>query len=189
MKKTNLLIAHKNLFKNETLQEHIDATFAVYENMKEKYELNKYFDNIFKYLNLSKIEISFVNEMIDDMIKSHDYGKVNHKFQEMITNKEIYKSDYISNRNHSFLSSIMFCDEQFSKSNYVDTVAINGLILIFAFIISNHHSFTNDIKKFKTKFVMDNPDNPDHNNYKKYITENYFKEYFIFENKFMNSKK
>lgn len=126
VKNSNLYFAHIKNNENELLQDHIKLTNFYYKKIKNQEILNK----IFKMLNL-KID----QNLIDNIITYHDYGKINPLFQKLKLNNDIEDLDLEIGTSHSILSSFLYVYD-----NIKDDDIENYIIFLNAFIISRHHS-------------------------------------------------
>lgn len=127
VKNKNLYFAHIKNNENELLQDHINLINFYYKKIKNQEILNK----IFKMLNL-KID----QNLIDNIITYHDYGKINPLFQKLKLNNDIEDLDLEIGTSHSILSSFLYIYDHIKNNNDIE----NYIIFLNAFIISRHHS-------------------------------------------------
>lgn len=126
VKNPDLYFAHIKNDKNELLKDHINLTNKYYKKIKNQNVLN----NIFEILNL-KID----QNLIDNIITYHDYGKINPLFQKLKLDNNIEDLDLEIGTSHSILSAFLYIHDNI-KNDDVE----NYIVFLNAFIISRHHS-------------------------------------------------
>lgn len=137
-------LAHINKVKKETLFQHLDLTLEKYNYLNKELNLTTIFNNIQNILNTN----FNLNQLVQDSIFAHDWGKINPAFQHKKLKNEIFKDKYskISNTtNHSCLSSLLFLLSYY-KDNCSDID--NYILLCCSYAISRHHSGLNSLEEF-----------------------------------------
>lgn len=166
IKDIDIIYAHKDGDRIETLREHLD-------NCKK---LIEYFDSIYKIeekirmalsnleikkkgkaVYLSENEINFIVDMFFNIIYLHDIGKINPKFQVVkMNNLDFNNVDKITSMDspHSPLSTIIFINEylhRLKEEDLKEKLFLKAMILYFANIIYCHHGSLENLENTFTK--------------------------------------
>ncbi|RLD58309.1 MAG: CRISPR-associated protein, partial [Bacteroidetes bacterium] len=137
----------------ETLKEHLQLVEKYFLNIIETNKLEAIIDTI-----INQVIVSFkMNEQLNSYIKTlfydaiiyHDFGKINHSFQQKEGidnfNKNIIKRKHKESSNHSSISAYLFLIHHFKQSEKLlldekGEAVIDFLITCFSFPIYKHHS-------------------------------------------------
>lgn len=188
MKNLDKIIAHSTSEGYETLEEHSERTMKVYEKINEDIGFE---DILRKGLmevvdDASEDEVDSFIKLVRDMIRNHDYGKLNDRFQKDKTNR-FYKDFNIINEdniisedsNHALLGSYLNFHEMVYSQEAVNLVAKNerfySLIFIFLYVVETHHKGFDKLSKFLTKLGKNGYDI---SNIKNFVGSDYFKQNF-----------
>lgn len=138
----------------EKLEEHenrVIKNFSILESKKESKTILKNILNKILKENEMQEYYNIVDNLIEDIISMHDYGKRNPYFQAYLGNEEFKNYDYNEvNKQHSIIAAYYFLekykflvDENFkrplNKNKRELRAAYKKLICISAFIIAKHH--------------------------------------------------
>lgn len=134
------IFAHRNDNKYETLEEHISLCNNYLDELVENNNLDIVFYNLDSSLNLEK---GTIKQNIYEVIRYHDYGKSNPKFQKMIRGER-----YSGSTNHSSLSSLIYLSDKLESYDTKEDIGY-ALFYINSYLISKHHSNLSNILKFK----------------------------------------
>lgn len=158
------ILAHikenKGKKKEETLKEHTDLCFKYFSTIIEK----KGLANIFKRVEsvfieeFAEEEKALFREMLLNIIRFHDIGKINPNFQKLVLENDIKVNVKETNDSgHSLLSSIIYMDYFIKKINKPSVTVERKVILmdfmfLNAYCISRHHGGLNNFNEFVCKF-------------------------------------
>lgn len=153
--KLDLVYAHSDGTRRETLLEHTQLTKHYLNIIKKEKNITKILEGIYDYLHVSKDKQKILLEMVDSLIIYHDLGKVNPLFQINRLNIDITynKNDWrgISGTHHSLLSALIYFDMYFSNQYIKDDDVLKMFCLIHSYVISRHHSSLKDLNDFFIK--------------------------------------
>lgn len=148
----------------ETLKEHLQLVDKYFLNIVETNKLESIIDNV-----INQIITSFkANQQLNSYLKTlfynaiiyHDFGKINHFFQQKEGinnfNKNIKKRKHKESSNHSPISAYIFMMHHFKQSENLlldneNQVVVDFLISCFSFPIYKHHS--SYLSKIDSKFA------------------------------------
>lgn len=146
----------------ETLQQHMDTVWRFFEELLRVKGLEKVLERLIDSIKVEGSELSkeakeLLWELFANAIYLHDLGKVNPAFQvqKMKSLKKLGKeAEKISNADHSALSALLYMDIYFGKLNAMpceeEQFLTCGVMYIFAYIISRHHSHLKDMEEFES---------------------------------------
>lgn len=154
-----LLFAHiddENKKEPEKLIEHLNRAIYSFKQLSEKRGIEKVIDKIINNLMVNEEKITdmqaeYIKELFINAIYLHDIGKINPAFQYVkMKNKmvEFANTSETSDSNHSIISALIFIDIYIDKINELSSKKekrfLKYVLLIFAYIISRHHTYLTD---------------------------------------------
>lgn len=154
-----LFYAHKNNKHIETIKEHIDNCIKVYNMYNEKLNIECKIKSLLSNLDickkqkdihvkLSEIEIDFIYSCFINVIKYHDYGKINPAFQKSKMGQNII-IDSNMDTGHSKISTMIYINEMFQNinDNIKEKLFVKYMIILFSNEILNHHGNMKKVDK------------------------------------------
>lgn len=169
--------AHKTSKRKETLLEHSERAFQVFQYIAEKKDIDGALNRAFKNFEISKSNkpgivlsdesVRLIKKLFANTIYLHDIGKINPMFQLKKMDNDLSKQFDIphftamDSSNHSFLSTAIYLDvftkETKKLKNSLERWFVEYVMLSFAFIIWTHHENLFNLDDFlKEEFFQKN---------------------------------
>ena len=162
--KEQYVLAHKNENNVETLKEHIDKCINIYDKFNKELKIEDKIRNTFKEFSFSKdkieknfldYEIDLIIEMVRNVVRLHDIGKINPKFQVNKLENNLFKN--VKNIEsmesyHSLISSYVYINEFYPYiKKCPNNIMLAYIMLNFANLIYCHHTGLKDFNKLFNK--------------------------------------